>query len=102
MKDISVLELKSLMDSGAALNIIDVREPDENAAFNIGGQLFPLGKILSFQLEDIDELKDEAVYLYCRSGKRSLQACMILEQAGFTNVNNVSGGILAWQEQIAQ
>lgn len=100
MKDISVQELKTLMDNNDALNIIDVREPDEHAEFNIGGILLPLGKIMSFQLEDVEELKDQEVYVYCRSGKRSMQACMVLEQAGFEHVNNINGGILAWQEQI--
>ncbi len=100
MKDISVQELKKLMDDDGTLNIIDVREPDEHAEFNIGGILLPLGKIMSFQLEDVEELKDQEVYVYCRSGKRSMQACMVLEQAGFEHVNNVNGGILAWQEQI--
>lgn len=102
MKDISVQELKSLMDSGATLHILDVREPDERAEFHIGGQLFPLGKIISFQLEDIEELKEEEVYVYCRSGKRSMQACMILEQAGFANVININGGIMAWQQQFGK
>ena len=102
MKDISVNELKALMDGGAQLNILDVREPDEHAAFNFGGQLFPLGKIQSFQLEDIEELKDEPVYVYCHAGKRSMQACMILEQAGFSNITNINGGILAWQDQFGK
>lgn len=100
MKDISVQDLKKLMDNNDALNIIDVREPDEHAEFNIGGILLPLGKIMSFQLEDVDDLKDQEVYVYCRSGKRSMQACIVLEQAGFEHVNNINGGILAWQEQI--
>ncbi len=100
MKDISVQELKKLMDEGGTLNIIDVREPDEHAEFNIGGILLPLGKILSFQLEDVESLKDQEVFVYCRSGKRSMQACMVLEQAGFEHISNVNGGMLAWQEQI--
>lgn len=97
MKSISVQELKTLIESNPELNLLDVREPDERIEFNIGGTHLPLGKILGFQLEDIDELKDQEIYVYCRSGKRSLQACMVLEQAGFTDVTNVDGGILAWQ-----
>lgn len=99
MQDISVQELKALMDSNPSLHLVDVREPEEHAEFNFGGTLLPLGKIMSFQLEDIEDFKDEDIYVYCRSGKRSLQACMILEQAGFTSVHNVSGGAMAWMEQ---
>jgi rhodanese-related sulfurtransferase len=102
MKEISVTELKELMDNGNELHIVDVREPDEHAAFNIGGKLLPLGNILSFQLDEIEDMKEKEVFVYCRSGKRSMQACMFLEQAGFGHVNNVTGGILAWQEQFGQ
>lgn len=98
MKTISVAALKDKLDAGEKLNLIDVREPHENAEFNIGGKLFPLGQVQMMQLDDIEDLKDEAVFCYCRSGKRSAQACLILETAGFTDVTNVEGGMLAWQE----
>ena len=75
-----------------------MREPHENAAFNIGGQLMPLGLIQSLQIDEIEHLKDETVYIYCRSGNRSGQACLMLEPCGFKNVINVKGGMLAWQE----
>ena len=45
-----------------------------------------------------NHLKDEEVYLYCRSGNRSGQAALILETMGFTNVTNVVGGMLAWKD----
>jgi rhodanese-related sulfurtransferase len=48
--------------------------------------------------EKIDHLKDEEVFLYCRSGNRSGQAALILETMGFSNCINVIGGMLAWQE----
>lgn len=97
MKSISVQELKLLLDSNPKLNLLDVREPDERIEFNIGGTHLPLGKIMSFQLEDIEDYKDEEWYVYCRSGKRSLQACMFLEQAGFSQITNIEGGTAAWQ-----
>ncbi len=99
MKEITVEELKQRVDKGEKLNVIDVREPDEYAEANIGAMQIPLGKIMGMQLEDIDELKEEEVIVHCRSGKRSMQACMVLEQVGFTNMVNVTGGILAWQEK---
>lgn len=100
MKHITVEELKSRMDAGETLHIIDVREPSEYAEFNIGGKLVPLGKIMGLQLEDIEDLKSEELFFHCKAGGRSMQACMFLEQAGFTNVVNVTGGVIAWKQKI--
>ena len=99
MTNITPDEVKQRLDSGEKLNLIDVREPYENAEFNIGGILLPLGKIQSMQTEDIEDLRDKEVILYCRSGNRSGQACLILEMLGFKNVKNLAGGMLAWQEK---
>ena len=102
MKLITVEDLKQRIDSGESFHLIDVREPHEHDEFNVGGQLIPLGKIQSMQLDELEELKQEEIVLYCRSGNRSGQACMILETMGFTNVVNVAGGMLAWQEKIGK
>jgi len=99
MKEISVEELKQKLDSGEKINLIDCREPHEYEEANLGGKLVPLGKIQTMQIEDIEDLKDEEVIIHCRSGKRSAMACLMLEQMGFTNTYNVTGGILAWQEK---
>jgi rhodanese-related sulfurtransferase len=99
MTNISVEELKSRMDAGEKLNLLDVRQPEETAEFNIGGIAFPLGKIQSMQTEDIENLKDEEVICYCRSGNRSGMAALVLEQLGFNNVKNLTGGMLAWREK---
>ena len=97
MQVITVEELKSRMDAGEELHMVDVREPFEHAEFNIGGLLLPLGKVQMMETDDIDDWKDKEVIFYCRSGNRSGQACLILETAGFTNVKNLQGGMLAWQ-----
>ena len=94
MTVIKTNEIKTRMDAGEKLHLVDVREPDERAEFNIGGIFLPLGNIQIMQIDDIDELKNEEVICYCRSGKRSMQACMMLETFGFTNVKNVEGGML--------
>ena len=99
MTNISVEELKSRMDAGEKLNLLDVRQPEETAEFNIGGIAFPLGKIQTMQTEDIENLKDEEVICYCRSGNRSGIAALVLEQLGFSNVKNLTGGMLAWREK---
>ncbi|HEX6193324.1 MAG TPA: rhodanese-like domain-containing protein [Chitinophagaceae bacterium] len=100
MQNISVEELKSRLDQGEQINIIDVREPHEHTEFNIGGTLIPLGKIQTMQVEELDDLKEQEIVIYCRSGNRSGQACLILDTLGFKNTKNLTGGMLAWQEKI--
>ncbi|MEI8075102.1 MAG: rhodanese-like domain-containing protein [Bacteroidota bacterium] len=102
MQTISVEALKEKIDSGEKINLVDVREPHEHADFNIGGILLPLGQVQLLQIDAIEDLKDEALYIYCRSGNRSGQACLMLETMGFTNLTNVSGGMLAWQDRIVK
>lgn len=97
MQLISVEELKQRKDSGEELFIIDVREPQEYAEINMGALLLPLGRIQSMQIDEIEDWKDKEVIVHCRSGMRSAQACLILDQLGFVNTKNVTGGILAWQ-----
>lgn len=99
MKEITVEALKERLGKGEQLNIIDVREPEEYNEYNIGAKLIPLGQIVNMQFDEIEDLKDQEVIVHCRSGKRSMQACMVLEQAGFANTVNVTGGALAWQEK---
>ena len=99
MDNITVEELKKRLDAGEELHIVDVREPHENADFNIGGVLIPLGQIQSMQIDEIEDLKEKEVIVYCRSGNRSGQACMFLDAMGFKNTKNLVGGMLAWQEK---
>lgn len=97
MTNISVAKLKERMAGNEPLNLLDVREPDERLAFNIGGVFIPLGQIMGMQTDEIENLKSEEIICYCRSGKRSMQAAMMLETFGFTNVVNLEGGMNAWQ-----
>ena len=100
MQPISVEEVKKRLDAGESLHLLDVREPHEHADFNIGGTLLPLGRVQMMDTDEIEPWKDEEVIVYCRSGNRSGQASMILETAGFTNVKNLTGGMMAWQDRI--
>src|SRR3954470_13168811 len=98
MQEISAAELKSRLDAGEQIHILDVREPDEYAAYNIGAKLLPLGHVMSMQVDEIEDWKDEEIVVHCHAGKRSMQAGMMLETMGFKNVKNLAGGMMAWQE----
>jgi rhodanese-related sulfurtransferase len=74
MENISVEAVKARLDAGEKLNLVDVREPHEHAEFNIGGLLLPLGKVQMLQVEEIEDLKQQEVVCYCRSGNRSMMA----------------------------
>lgn len=99
MQIITAEELKARIDAGEQLHLVDVREPDEHAAFNIGGTLLPVGQIQNMHIDEIEQLKEKEVICYCRSGKRSAQACLVLDTLGFTDTRNLEGGMLRWQEK---
>jgi rhodanese-related sulfurtransferase len=99
MTNITPEEVKQRLDAGEKLNLVDVREPAENAEFNIGGILHPLGMVRNMEIDELEQLKGEEVIVYCRSGNRSGQAAMMLESMGFSNVKNLTGGMLAWVDK---
>lgn len=102
MTNITPEELKKRIDAGEKIHLLDVREDHEIAEFAIGGMPFSLSKIQTMQTEDIEHLKDEEVILYCRSGNRSTMGSMVLEQLGFNNVKNLTGGTVAWLEKYSK
>lgn len=97
MKEVTVQELKTMMDGSQEFQLIDVRESFEYEVSNLNGLNIPLSGIV-IEAEKIS--KEIPVIVQCRSGKRSAQAIMLLEQQGYTNLSNLKGGILAWKEEI--
>ena len=59
--------------------------------------MIPLGEVTA-KIPDLESHKNEEIVVHCRSGGRSGMAQQILQQAGFTNVRNLTGGVLAWQD----
>lgn len=89
-KQVHVNEVRDLYERGEY--ILDVREvPEFNRSHIKNITNIPLS-----QLRDrLDELpKDRTIYVYCRSGQRSYNACLALQNSGFKNVYNISGGYL--------
>lgn len=98
MKEVSVKELKQMIDNKEDIQIVDVREPNEFNQANIEGELIPLGTIP----QNADKIsKTKKVIVHCRSGKRSENAIKYLEaNHGLDNLYNLKGGILAWKAEI--
>ena len=90
-------DLKQRLDSHDNIFVLDVREPDEYRAGNIGGHLIPLND-LPKRLGELDP--DRETVVHCRSGVRSAQAVEFLRAQGFRDVKNLIGGILAWAEKV--
>ncbi len=98
MQEITVQELKQMMDTKADLQLIDVREEYEYDIANLNGELIPMGEILN-SVEKID--RNKPVVIHCRSGARSATVIQQLERMhGFTNLLNLKGGIIAYAKEI--
>ena len=96
---VSVETLKRKLDAKEDVFVLDVREPHEYPIANIGAPLIPVGD-LEKRVGELAAHKNDEVIIHCRSGARSQKAALILKQAGFTNVSNLAGGILAWADKI--
>jgi rhodanese-related sulfurtransferase len=79
--------------------LIDVRTPKEYAEGYIPGAILMDVKDANFALQIQLLDKSSPVFVYCRSGRRSLEAAAILEERQFTTVYNLEGGIVAWKEK---
>jgi len=95
--EITPRELKSRLDRGDDLYILDVREPHEYQICNIKGHLLPLGE-LPRRVHELDSSRE--IVAHCRSGKRSAEAVDFLRKAGFRKIHNLKGGILAWSDEV--
>ncbi|HSX83621.1 MAG TPA: molybdopterin-synthase adenylyltransferase MoeB [Candidatus Saccharimonadia bacterium] len=98
--EITPAQLKDKLDRGEEMTIIDVREPHEWQIANLasyGARLIPLGQFPQ-RLNDINPADD--IVVHCKVGGRSAQAYEVLQQAGYTRIKNLKGGILAWADQV--
>src|ERR1700712_492912 len=96
---ITVEELKRKLDAKEDIFVLDVREPHEYPIANLGAPLIPVGSIEG-RIGELAAQKNREVVVHCRSGARSQKAPLVLKQAGFINVSNLAGGILAWADKI--
>lgn len=95
--EISVLELSEILEKQPEAILVDVREQEEFDEVNLRGLLIPLSE---FEQRWQEVPQDKPVYIHCRSGRRSRTALEFLKKQGYTNGFNVTGGILAWLNEI--
>ena len=96
--EITVKQLKRLLDGRIHVNLVDVREPHEYDFCHISGsRLIPVGEIPS----RVNEFNpDEEYIFYCHVAERSAWAVNFLRQLGFKKVKNLLGGVDAWAIEI--
>ncbi|GAA0717997.1 adenylyltransferase/sulfurtransferase MoeZ [Dactylosporangium roseum] len=97
---ITATELKSWLDSGKSIDLIDVREPAEWEIVRVpGARLVPKGEFLNgTALSDLPQ--DKQVVLYCKSGVRSAEALAAVKAAGFKDAVHVQGGVVSWVKTV--
>lgn len=96
--EITPRELSRRLQAGERLVILDVRTPEEWRICHLdGAKLIPVADLPS-RLDELDARQE--IVVHCKSGVRSARAVKMLLEAGFCNVRNLKGGILAWAEEV--
>ena len=95
---ITPVELKAALDRGEKITVLDVREPQEYQINRIPGSvLIPLGEVPR-RYQELDA--GGVIVCQCKSGARSAKAAAFLRTVGFSRVQNLTGGILGWIDQV--
>lgn len=99
IKECSVNDLQKELAKKNQTQFIDCREKQEWQELHIEGlTLLPLSE-LETKYQSILKDKNASIVIHCKSGKRSMNACLFLLSKGFTDLTNVEGGIMAWVQE---
>jgi adenylyltransferase/sulfurtransferase len=94
------MTVKSLLDAGNDLLLLDCREQDEHELTHIkAARLIPMSE-LEARLGELAEHRERPLVVHCHHGGRSLRVAAWLRQQGFTQAQSMAGGIDRWSEQI--
>ena len=96
LTNVGPAEFDRLRERAPAGTVLDVRSEQEFAGFHLAGavNLNYLGPDFLDRLEELDPARTYLVY--CRSGRRSVRACTLMKNAGFTGLIHLDGGINAY------
>ena len=96
VKEIPTKEVRQRIDAGESLCLLDVRRQEEWDEMNVPGAIhIPLDE-LEARLNELDAYRSTELIVYCRTGNRSSQACMLLDMFGFEHPVNMQGGVVLW------
>lgn len=97
LKEVGIAGALQLINHKNAL-VLDVREAKEfDSGHILNAKLVPLGQLRQ-RTDELERHREQPIVVVCRSGQRSSAACALLGKQGFSQVYNLSGGILAWQK----
>lgn len=96
---IPAMAVKLMLDAGKGLFLLDVREPEEFAAERIAGAVNVPIRTLARATRMLPADKDTTIVVICRTGIRAAYATMTLRILGYTNVKDMAGGMVGWQNQ---
>ncbi|RKH25291.1 molybdopterin-synthase adenylyltransferase MoeB [Corallococcus praedator] len=97
IREVSHEHVRQLLDSGAAVKLIDVREGDEYAGGRLPGAVHIPRGYLELRIEE-KAGRDDEVVLYCAGGTRSALAARTLRELGYTRVSSLAGGYNRWSD----
>src|SRR6266436_4675500 len=98
--DLDVQSVKQMLDSGEKFVLLDCREPSEVATAKIAGTLHIPMREIPARIAELEPQKTGRIVVHCHHGGRSLRVTQYLRQQGFTQVQNMAGGIDAWSLEV--
>jgi len=101
MQDLTQEQWRNQINENPEAIIVDVRTEEETEEGIISNAIHIDIRNAPAFMEKVESLdRTGSYYLYCRSGNRSGQACMIMDSLGFSETYNLLGGMLEWEGEI--
>lgn len=92
-------DVPAMLEHNPACVLLDCRTPQEFEADRLeGARLLPMQE-LSVRVDELDDLRDQPIIIYCRTGRRSRIVARYLVHRGFTHIRSMAGGIEAWNDR---
>jgi rhodanese-related sulfurtransferase len=98
--EIDVLSVKKMLDGGEKFTLLDVRDDNEVQTARIAGSTHISMRELQTRLGELETARQGRIVVHCHHGGRSLRVTNFLRQQGFPQVQNMTGGIDAWSQQV--